>query len=145
MTTLEKIYGSVIQIITTAMHAGLLDQDWMVSTIAGKQLNESAEQLFRSKQITRNHLSAITDAISSQPLPLLKQMIALDAERLTALEEKLLLGGATPSLIEAAKSLRAQAVTYEIENSSARLWDDYGTLLEDTRSRLLLRVAGFDR
>jgi len=141
INALEQIYDEVIQLVTTAMRAALLDRDWIVNTLSTKSPSAAAQQRFLKKQITRSHLGAITDAIRSQPLPLLKHAIGAEAQRLTALEEKLILGGATPQLIEVAKGLRANAASYEIENSASKIFDDQD-VLEDIRSRLLVRVAG---
>jgi hypothetical protein len=131
----------VIGAIETAMKAALLPTDWKSRTCSSVPLSRTGNERFLRKQLTRDHLKPLFASITSPPLALLKSVVEPETGRLSALEEKLIVGGATSEIIRKAKDLRALAIQREIENSAARIWDD-GDALEDVRRRLETRVLG---
>jgi hypothetical protein len=138
---LEATYDRVIGAIETAMKAALLPTDWKSRTCSSVPLSRTGNERFLRKQLTRDHLKPLFASITSPPLALLKSVVEPETGRLSALEEKLIVGGATSEIIRKAKDLRALAIQREIENSAARIWDD-GDALEDVRRRLETRVLG---
>jgi len=137
----EDLYDKVIRIIETAMAAALLRNDWRKIICNSESFAPNEQYLFEQKRISRDMLAFLANTLTGAPQPLLKLLTQPDGKAISALEQKLLIGGATPQLIIAAKSLRAQAVQWEIENESSYLYrqDD---LIEDVRTRLHTRVVG---
>ncbi len=139
--TLETTYDRVIGAIEIAMKAALLPTDWKSRACLAAPFSRTANERFLMKQLTKDHLRPLFASITTPPLALLKSVVEPETARLSALEEKLIVGGATSEIIRKAKDLRALATQREVENSAARIWDD-GDALDDVRRRLETRVLG---
>jgi hypothetical protein len=136
---IKGIYKTVIDRILDAMHVQLDADDWEEFCLTLQPL--SGHQVFEKKRLTPQILKPLFGPISSKVGVLLRQVIEPERAVISPLEQKLISGGATPSLIKVAKNLRANAVSAELEQSSASLFADAEELLEDVRQRLLSRAV----
>jgi hypothetical protein len=135
---IKNVYKAVIDRTLEAMDPRFDDEDWEEFCLT-LQLPQ-AHQLFEKKRLTPEILKPLFGSISSKIGPLLKQIVEPYKSVISPLEEKLISGGAHPALIDMAKSLRANAVAIELEQSSASLFTDAEEFLEDVRQRLLSRA-----
>jgi hypothetical protein len=125
--------------INTAMAAELFEPRWLDAVFHPDSATPDAHKTYEAKKLSRKHLEPLVAPITAPARPLLKLITESNQDVLTVLEEKLLAGGASPSIVESAKSLRANATIMEFENSAASLWDGED-ILEDVRERLRIRV-----
>jgi hypothetical protein len=138
--TIEDIYDRILALIFTAMQARLLPKNWKSTYMERGMLRGSARERFAQKRLGRDSFASIIAPIVTPPQPLLKRIINTREQRPTVLEQKLIVGGASSSIIEHAKLLRANASERELEILSSQMYDD--RVLEDVQRRLLIRVDG---
>lgn len=138
--TVEEIRGihkSIIDLVIQAMNADRLGDRWPVAILDPDAEPEPSKARLFAKTITRARLEPLVAALGTSPRILLGRAIETPGERATILEEKLVAGGATASVISDAQSLRAKASFYEARSFSASLIDSEDRL-EDVRERLRL-------
>ncbi|MBZ5530336.1 MAG: DUF4297 domain-containing protein [Acidobacteriia bacterium] len=135
----KSIYDKIIERILEAMHVKLDADDWEEFCLTLEPLSD--HQVFQKKRLTPEILKPLFGPITSKAGTLLRQVIEPEKAVTSPLEQKLIIGGAPPQLISVAKSLRAHAVSTELEQSSASLFADAEELLEDVRQRLLSRAV----
>ena len=138
----ESIYLEALNAIQAAMSIRSTDVDWSAVIDDPDYLTESA---LRNKCLDRNACSALFTQISSSPNRLLSRSLDSQAARPTALESKLLAGGASTQVVEHAVLLRAHADRLEYLWASSRRIEPRDTggrgdeQLEDVRTRLLMK------
>ncbi len=135
---IKGIYKIVIDRILDAMDVRLGTEEWEQFCLTLQPLN--GHQVFQKKRLTPEILRPLFGPITPKIGVLLKQIIEPEKAVTSPLEQKLIMGGAAAPLVDLAKSLRAYAVSTELEQSSASLFADADELLEDVRHRLLSRA-----
>lgn len=139
VSLIHEIYRRVIDRVYEAMALELLEPAWFQVVCDPDTATPEAQRTFEAKRLVRDDLRPLIAPITAPASPLLKRIVEPDMDVPSVLEQKLLAGGAPPSIIETAKSLRANAATAEYQNASATIWDE-ADLLEDLRERLRIRV-----
>ncbi|MGC4048229.1 MAG: dsDNA nuclease domain-containing protein [Paludibaculum sp.] len=138
-SVLDDIYERMLSLTYKAMQARLLPVKWHSTFLTGGRLKGKAQELFAQKRLTKGHLATIVAPLTAAPRPLLKRLTEGQLP-MTALEQKLVIGGASPDLIEDAKTLRANASRIEFEIAASAMYDE--AVLEDVHNRLLMRAHG---
>ncbi len=134
---LREVYDRVLAAMQAAMTAARLADQWY-EEILGAPSSENAP-LLAAKCISRERAVKLLDRVSGEPRPLLKRVIETSSEA-SVLEQKLIAGGATPSLIDVAKDLRANASIRRMEYLASTSGD--APYLEDLRQRLRASANG---
>jgi hypothetical protein len=123
----EAVYRDFMSLIDRAMAAE--GDDLLARAIHAERTGASA------KTLRGEHLSHLSQQLTGGMSVLLRRMVEIGPS-MTALAQKLNLGKATEKIIDDARSLRAQASAWELEQMSAGNVDD--EQLEDVRFRLEL-------
>ncbi len=137
---ITQIYDRFLGIIYNAMQAKALPLKWRSTILSDGCLRGKSNQLFLQKKLTAEHFKSIVTPLTTPRQPLLKRILNTNLSTPTLLEQKLIIGGASPELIFQAKTLRALATAREIELKSSGLYDD--GIIEDVQNRLLTRTLG---
>jgi hypothetical protein len=136
---LEAVHQRVVARIEAAMAAELLGDDWPRTVISPGPISTDAAAKIAKKRLTSEALKALVPELVNPAKILLTRITDPGRVRASVLEEKLLAGGASPEMVETAKSLRALATIREFEVASSRLWSSE-EMLVDVRERLRHRV-----
>lgn len=86
-------------------------------------LQEEVRRRVEEKRLTPIRLRPLLGSLVGGPFSLLRRIVDPELSQPTNLEKKLLAGGATQPIIEAAKSLRANAAIRETEMKASALFD----------------------
>lgn len=121
----EAIYKEFMSLIDRAMAAEGID-------VLARALH-TEKQGATGKALRPDDLASLSARLTGGVSVLLRR-IAHEGPDMTTLAQKLGLGNASPQVVEDAKSLRAQASYWELEQLSAGIMDDDS--LEDVRFRL---------
>jgi hypothetical protein len=136
----ETIHEKVVQKIEAAMAAELLGDDWPRMVIAAADATSEAINKIEKKRLTAEQLRPLVPSLVGPGKALLRRITNPGGgAQPSVLEEKLLAGGASAEMVEAAKSLRAHATIRELEVASSGLWSSED-ILTDLRERLKHRV-----
>ncbi len=130
---LEVTYGRLVDTVLNAMAAVRIG-DALVGIISPSGMVNVTPEI-QKKILTRDALKKCLGSIAYGPNLLLRRLVTPDMPRPTDLEMKLLAAGADATVIQDAKSLRANASIREAE-ILAQSYDDLQ--LEDVRARLLV-------
>ncbi len=87
------------------------------------------------KRLTPERLAPMLGALAAGAFPLLRRVVRPDMTQPTALEKKLIAGGATERVITNAQSLRANASAREAEVTTSQLFGSEGKL-DDVHHRI---------
>lgn len=139
-SALDEIYDRMLMLIYGAMQAKVLPHNWKHTFLTRGVLRGKAQNLFLQKQLLREHFQTIVQPLTAAPQPLLKRLIDNNEQPPTILEQKLIMGGASPDIIQHAKTLRAYASQREYELLSSQMYEDGA--LENVQMRLLIRAHG---
>ena len=136
----RRIYDDFMTIINDAMR-GSLGNSWPTELV--NKVHGPLESGAAHKRIDEDRLQPIAASLPRVDRPLLRLRQPDPLAPVSDLVEKMLLGLATPPLIEDAKQLRATAVDRELELfASGRIEEETDALLEDLRARLLFIADG---
>lgn len=136
---IEAIHETIVHKIETAMAAELLGDEWPRTLLVPASASTDARLKIAQKRLTAEMLGPLASGVRGAPRTLLKRITNSGSTRPSLLEEKLLAGGASPGMVEAAKSLRAQASIRELEVESRSLWSSE-EVIGDLRERLRHRI-----
>ena len=108
----------------------------------GSVSDSVARRKAESKRLTRAKLAPLLQGLPGRGGPLLKRIVERGAAKPTVLEEKLLAGGAPPAIVDAAKSLRANASSQRLRLlSSGSGGEELESLHEVLRIRVISAAA----
>jgi hypothetical protein len=138
---LLALHERALAAIYAAMTADRLESAWPRALLDEATLDGETGRRLAAKRLARADLEVLLEPLRSPRRPLLQRIVDPDETHMSALEEKLVAGGAPPEIIDDAKSLRANAALRETENAAAALWQDDAPL-EDLRERLRVRING---
>ena len=105
---LEALHRALLDEIEKAMRCEPLHALWPRSVAHPEKRSRITEERLRAKTLDANRLSTIAQTLSSGGRPLLKRLVEPGGP-VSALMQKLVVGGATPNLIERARNLEANA------------------------------------
>jgi len=133
--TVREIQSRLIAEIERAMRADRLGPDWPTYVTRPDRLQSELAQRLEAKRLTRAHLRQILVPVVSPPKYLLRRLTDRMSNAISILEQKLLAGGATPQIVERARSLRLNALLRYVEFRSRSLFP-VDELFEDLHERL---------
>ena len=133
---LEALHNSLLAEIEKAMRCEPLGVFWPRSVAHPEYLSTTAEERLRAKTLDANRLSRFAERLSTEGRPLLKRFVESGSRPVSALTQKLVLGGATSDLIQQARDLRANAHHQRLVRAFQKLVVD-DSLLTDLHMRLL--------
>ena len=132
---LEALHESLLAEIEKAMRCEGLGALWPRSVVHPEKRSGVAEERLRAKRLDAERLSRIAEALSSAGPPLLKRFVEKGGGPVSALAQKLILGGATPELIDRARALQAYARHHRLKRAAKSLTVD-DALLTDLEERI---------
>ena len=133
---LEALHGALLTEIERAMRCEPLSALWPRSVIHPNNRSSTTQARLSAKTLDRARLSSIAQNLSTEGRPLLRRFVQPGSKPQTSLTQKLVLGGAPPTLIERARTLQANARYQRMVRASQNLMDNPETL-DDLRERLL--------
>ena len=133
---LEALHSSFLTEIERAMRCDPLSALWPRSVAHPEKRSTRTEERLRAKTLDANRLSRIAEPISRAGRPLLKRFVESGSGPVSSLTQKLVLGGATPALIQRARNLHANAHHQRFVRASQNLEVNHA-LLTDLHERLL--------
>ena len=110
---LEALHRALLEEIEKAMRCEPLNALWPRSVLHPEKRSPITEERLQAKTLDVNRLSGIAQTLSSAGRPLLKRLVEPGGP-VSALMQKLVVGGATPNLIERARNLEANARHHRI-------------------------------
>ncbi len=137
---IKALYEQMIGKIDAAMRAEIGVQGWelFMKTLDPSKLGPTS----KNKRLDKANLTF--SELTSPPRRLLRRLVDLPEDAaISAMERKLLVGGADENLIQMAKQLRANASAVEYELRSSSIWSDDAPW-EDLKTRLLARAVGIE-
>ena len=135
-TELEAVHNSILFEIEQAMRCDRLSALWPRSIVHPKARSTTTEDRLRAKTLDADRLSAIVAPVTRAERPLLKRFVESGSRSVTPLTQKLVLGGATPAIVELARNLQANARHQRYVRASKSLANE-DAILSDLRERLL--------
>jgi len=105
---IEPLYESLIGVIERAMRADPLGVEWP-SYVAKSLTSMDASKKLEAKRLSKDYLKQIIQPLLSPPRQLLKRITDTTSDSISLLERKLMVGGATPEIINTARTLMANA------------------------------------
>ena len=129
----EALHGALLEEIEKAMRCERLGALWPRSVVHPERRSRVFEERLRAKTLDAKRLSGIAEALTSAGRPLLKRFVETGGGPVSALTQKLVLGGATPNLIDRARTLQANALHHRLVRAARNLVvnDDLRTDLEE--------------
>ena len=118
---LEALHESLLEEIEKAMRCERLGERWPRSVVHPEKRSEAFEERLRAKTLDAKRLSGIAEALTSAGRPLLTRFVETGSGPVSALTQKLVLGGATPNLIERARTLQASALHHRLVRAARNL------------------------
>ena len=132
---LEALHRALLEEIEKAMRCEPLSALWPRSVVHPEKRSGITEERLRAKTLDANRLSAIAEPLTSAGRPLLKRLVEPGGGPVSALMQKLVLGGATPNLIEQARNLQANARHYRFVRKAQKVASD-DALVTDLHERI---------
>ena len=133
---LEDLHTSFLAEIERAMRCEPFGALWPRSLVHPKHRSRSTEDKLHLKTIDAQRLSTIGEPLSRETRPLLKRFVEPSSRVVSALTQKLVLGGAPPALVERARNLQANALHQRFERASLS-FTGQSEVLADLQERLL--------
>ncbi|MDE0000532.1 MAG: dsDNA nuclease domain-containing protein [Rhodospirillaceae bacterium] len=106
---LEALHSSLLHEIENAMRCEPFGALWPQSVVHPEERSPLTEQRLQAKTLDANRMPKIVELLSSAERPLLKRLVQSGSTPFSSLTQKLIVGGATPALIERARNLQANA------------------------------------
>lgn len=132
---LEALHEALLAEIEKAMRCERLGTLWPRSVAHPEKRSGMTEERLVAKTLDANRLSSIAKVLTSAGRTLLKRVVETGSGPVSALTQKLVVGGATPNLIERARSLQANANRHRLVRAAGRLAMD-DALLTDLHERI---------
>ena len=127
---LEVLHRSLLEEIEQAMRCERLGPFWPRCVVHPEKRIGVAEERLRAKTLDAERLSGIAEALSSAGTPLLKRFVETGGGPVSVLAQKLILGGATPELIDRARALQANARHHRLKRAAQNLTEDDALLID---------------
>ena len=118
---LEALHDALLEEIEKAMRCEPLSALWPRCVVHPEKRFGTTEERLRAKTLDANRLSAIAEPLTSAGRPLLKRLVERGGGPVSALTQKLVLGGATSNLIERARNLHANALHHRLVRTAQRV------------------------
>ena len=115
---LEALHGALLEEIEKAMRCERLGALWPRSVVHPGKRSGLIEERLQAKTLDANRLTGIAGALTSAGRPLLKRFVETGGGPVSVLTQKLVLGGATPALIDRARNLEANARHHRLERAA---------------------------
>ena len=131
----EALHGALLQEIEKAMRCERIGARWPRSVVHPEKRSRLIEERLRAKTLDAKRLSEIAEALTSAGRPLLQRFVQTGGGPVSALTQKLVLGGATPSLIDLARTLQANARRHRLVRAARNLAVN-DALLTDLEERI---------
>lgn len=135
----ESLYEHFMTMIQAAMNGTLGESDWEMAIIHSESLDESRRDLARRKRLDRTSFNDVSGNFKREVPELLLDVVKTDFAIKSALQEKLLRGGAGADVISQATGLRAKASTIEFQRYSSSFDPMASTEVQNVRGRLQIR------
>ena len=132
---LEALHGSLLEEIEKGMRCERLGALWPRSVVHPEKRSGVAEERLRAKTLDAERLSGIAKMLTSARPPLLKRFVETGGGPVPVLTQKLVLGGATPTLIDRARVLQANARHHRLMRAAQNLTVN-DALLTDLQERI---------
>ena len=132
---LEALHDALLVEIEKAMRCEPLNPFWPRSVVQPDKRSGLAEERLRAKTLDAERLSPIAPALTSAGRPLLERLVEPGGRPVSALVQKLVLGGATQSLIDRARNLQANARHHRFVRAAQKIGSD-DALVADLHERL---------
>ena len=132
---LETLHGALLEEIEKAMRCERLGALWPRSVVNPEKRSGLTEEKLAAKTLDTNRLSGIAEVLTSAGRPLLKRFVETGGGPVSALTQKLVLGGATPELVDLARSLQANAHHHRLARAAQNLAVN-DALLTDLNERI---------
>ena len=133
VTELNRIHTELMTRIESAMRADAI-HDWP-QVLVDESVTPESTRRYRAKRLTKESFADLVVQLARPPQPLLKLAVSPDGQPPGPMVQKLLLGGASPTIVDDAKRLRSESAIRQYEQLSASPSDD--SALEDVQARLL--------
>ena len=131
---LEALHRVLLEEIEKAMRCEPLSALWPRSVVHPEKRSREIEERLRAKTLDSNRLSEIAKSLSSAGRPLLKRLVEPGGP-VSALMQKLVVGGATQNLIEQARNLEANARHHRFVQTVQKVVPD-DALVTDLHERI---------
>lgn len=118
---LEALHESLLNEIETRMQRQRLSAAWPRSVIHPESRSGVTEERIQAKRLDAECLPGVAEVLRSSGIPLLKRFVEKGGGPVSVLTQKLILGGATPELIERARFLQANARHHRLSRSAQNL------------------------
>ncbi len=135
----ESLYEHFMSLIRSAMEGTLGESDWEIALIRPESLDESRRNLVSRKLLDRPSFEDISGSFTKEAPELLLEVVRTDLDVRSALQEKLLKGGAGSDVISQATKLRAKASAMEFRRLSSSLGNRTSNEVQNVRGRLQIR------
>ena len=132
---LESLHNSLLEEIKKAMRCEPLGALWPRCVVHPERRFGTAEERLTAKTLDAIRLSVIAEPLTSSGRPLLKHLVEPGSRPVSALTQKLLLGGATSNLIERARNLQANALHLRLVRTAQKVAPD-DALVTDLHERI---------
>ena len=133
---LEDLHNSLLAEIEKAMRCDRLSALWPRSIIHPNARSTTSEDRVRAKTLNVDRLATIAVPLARMERPLLQRFVESGSGSITPLTQKLVLGGAPPSIVELARNLQANARHQRFVRASKSLANE-DAVLADLHERLL--------
>ena len=133
---LEALHNSFLFEIEKAMRCEPLGALWPRSLVHPRKRPKASDDRLRLKTLDAQRLSVIGEPLTRVTRPLLKRFVEPNSRSVSALTQKLILGGAPPTIVERARNLQANALHQRYERASVSLTCQ-NEVLTDLQERLL--------
>ena len=131
----EALHGALLEEIEKAMRCERIGALWPRSVVQPEKRSKVIKERLRAKTLDAQRLSGIGEPLTSAGRPLLKRFVERGGGPVSVLTQKLVLGGATPHLIDRARNLQANALHHRLERAARnRAVND--ALLTDLEERI---------
>lgn len=132
---LEALHDALLGEIESAMRCERLGPLWPRRVVHPEKRPGTTEERLLAKTLDANRLPALAGLLASSGLPLLKPMVEPGAGPVSALVQKLVLGGAPPDVIRQARNLQANALHHRFRRMAQAVASD-DALMTDLHERI---------
>lgn len=132
---LEALHDALLGEIEKAMRCERPSPLWPRSVAHPSKRPGTTEERLSAKTLDAVRLPALAEQLASSARPLLKRIVEPGAGPVSALMQKLVMGGAPTDLIQEARNLQANALHHRLSRMAQKAaWDD--ALVTDLHQRL---------
>ena len=137
---LNELHDALLKSIEEAMRGERLGAHWAKIVLHPEQRSSLEKELLEAKTLTAHNLTDTAKLIRSTKLPLLQRFVEPGSSPVSALTQKMTIGGATDQLIEQARNLKANAEHHRLVRASSNLQFDR-TQNQDLHERIRTYVV----